>query len=49
MWGSNFPASNERTYRGFVDLAHESLAFLSDEERRWMFSDSALSLWPTLR
>ena len=49
MWGSNFPASNERSYRGFVELAQEQLAFLSTSERRWLFGDTALSLWPTLR
>lgn len=48
MWGSNFPASNERSYRGFVELAQERLGFLSADERRWLFSDTALSLWPTL-
>jgi L-fuconolactonase len=49
MWGSNFPASNELSYRGFVELAQNELAFLSADERRWLFSDSALSLWPMLR
>jgi predicted TIM-barrel fold metal-dependent hydrolase len=49
MWGSNFPASNELTYRGFADLAQERLGFLSADERRWLFSDTALSLWPMLR
>ncbi len=49
MWGSNFPASNELSYRGFVELAREQLAFLTADEQRWLFSDTALSLWPTLR
>jgi len=49
MWGSNFPASNERSYRGFVELAQEQLAFLSAEEQRWLFGETALCLWPTLR
>jgi predicted TIM-barrel fold metal-dependent hydrolase len=49
MWGSNFPASNELTYRGFVEFAQEQLGFLSAEESRWLFSDTALSLWPMLR
>jgi predicted TIM-barrel fold metal-dependent hydrolase len=49
MWGSNFPASNDRTYRGFVEFAKEQLAFLSAEEQRWVFGDTALKLWPTLR
>jgi L-fuconolactonase len=49
MWGTNFPASNDRSYRGFVDFAKEQLSFLSDDERRWVFGDTALSLWPMLR
>lgn len=49
MWGTNFPASNDRTYRGFVEFAQEQLSFLSVDERRWIFSDTALSLWPMLR
>jgi predicted TIM-barrel fold metal-dependent hydrolase len=49
MWGSNFPASNDRTYRGFVEFAKEQLGFLSAEEQRWMFGDTALKLWPMLR
>jgi predicted TIM-barrel fold metal-dependent hydrolase len=49
MWGSNYPASNELTYQGFVDLAQQRLSFLSADERRWVFSDTALRLWPMLR
>jgi predicted TIM-barrel fold metal-dependent hydrolase len=49
MWGSNFPASNELSYRGFVELAQNALAFLSADERHWLLSDTALSLWPMLR
>jgi L-fuconolactonase len=49
MWGTNFPASNDRSYQGFVDFAREKLAFLSAEDRRWIFGETALSLWPMLR
>jgi L-fuconolactonase len=49
MWGTNFPASNERTYRGFVEYAQQELAFLLPEEKRWVFGDTALRLWPMLR
>jgi L-fuconolactonase len=49
MWGTNFPASNDRTYQGFVEYAQEQLAFLLPDERRWIFGDTALSLWPMLR
>jgi L-fuconolactonase len=49
MWGTNFPASNDRTYQGLVDYAQEQLSFLSSEDRRWIFGETALSLWPMLR
>jgi L-fuconolactonase len=49
MWGTNFPASNDRTYQGFVDYAQSQLSFLSPEEQRWIFGETALSLWPMLR
>jgi len=49
MWGSNFPASADRTYKGFVDYAQVQLSFLSSEDRRWIFGESALRLWPMLR
>jgi len=49
MWGTNFPASNERSFEGFVEYAQHELQFLLPDERRWVFGDSALSLWPMLR
>lgn len=49
MWGTNFPASNDRSYRGFVDFAREQLSFLTADEQRWIFGETALSLWPMLR
>ncbi len=49
MWGTNFPASNDRTYQGFVEYAQEQLSFLQPDERRWIFGETALSLWPMLR
>ncbi len=49
MWGTNFPASNDRSYQGFVEYAEEQLAFLSTEERRSILGETALSLWPMLR
>jgi L-fuconolactonase len=49
MWGTNFPASNDRSYQGFVEYAQEQLAFLLSDERRWIFGETALSLWPMLR
>jgi L-fuconolactonase len=49
MWGTNFPASNDRTFGGFVEFAKDQLSFLSPEEQRWVFGETALSLWPMLR
>jgi L-fuconolactonase len=49
MWGTNFPASNDRSYQGFVDYAQEQLSFLLPDERRWIFGETALNLWPMLR
>lgn len=49
MWGTNFPASNELTFKGFVEFAKEQLSFLSPEEQRHVFGETALHLWPQLR
>jgi hypothetical protein len=42
-------ASNDRTYRGFVEFANQELGFLFPEEKRWVFGETALRLWPMLR
>ena len=49
MWGSNFPATYDRSLKEQVELAREQLTFLPAEEQRWIFGETALSLWPTLR
>jgi L-fuconolactonase len=49
MWGSNYPATHDRSFKEQVELAREDLAFLSQEDRRWLFGETALSLWPALR
>jgi len=46
-WGSNFPAS-ERTLPALVQLAQETLAFLPATDREWIFSGTALALYPAL-
>jgi len=46
-WGSNFPAS-ERSLPELVKLAQETLAFLPARERDWIFSGTALALYPAL-
>ena len=49
MWGSNFPATYDRSLKDQVDMAKEELSFLSAEDERWIFGETALSLWPMLR
>jgi predicted TIM-barrel fold metal-dependent hydrolase len=46
-WGSNYPAS-ERPLAELVALAHETLAFLPETDREWIFSRTAQALYPTL-
>lgn len=53
MWGSNFPNSRwdgpPGPYKGLVELAKESLSFLSEEERNWLLGEAALAVYPWLR
>jgi len=46
-WGSNFPAS-ERSLPELLALAQDTLAFLSDADREWIFSRTAQVLYPAL-
>jgi predicted TIM-barrel fold metal-dependent hydrolase len=46
-WGSNYPAS-EQSLTDLVNLARETLAFLPARDREWIFSGTALTLYPAL-
>jgi len=46
-WGSNYPAS-ERGLPALLALAQESLQFLSETDRGWIFSRTAQTLYPSL-
>jgi predicted TIM-barrel fold metal-dependent hydrolase len=46
-WGSNFPAS-ERSLPDLLALAKDTLAFLSDADREWIFCRTAQALYPAL-
>ena len=46
-WGSNFPAS-ERSLPELVALAQDTLAFLPEADREWIFSRTATTLYPAL-
>ncbi|MFH0847480.1 MAG: amidohydrolase family protein [Chloroflexota bacterium] len=48
MWGSNFPTTHNRPYKAMVELAQESLAFLGEENLKWLLGETALRLWPAL-
>ncbi|MGH7985044.1 MAG: amidohydrolase family protein [Candidatus Binataceae bacterium] len=49
MWGSNYPATYDRSLQQQLELAREELSFISTEDQRWLFSETALTLWPELR
>jgi predicted TIM-barrel fold metal-dependent hydrolase len=46
-WGSNFPAS-ERSLSELLALAQDSLCFLPQADRDWIFSRTAQALYPAL-
>ena len=46
-WGSNFPAS-ERSLPELVALAQDTLRFLPETDREWIFSRTAQTLYPAL-
>jgi predicted TIM-barrel fold metal-dependent hydrolase len=49
MWGSNFPANNDRSLKEQYDLARNELSFVAEADQHRLFGDTALSLWPTLQ
>ena len=49
MWGSNFPATNDRSLKEQYDLARNELSFVLEADQRRLFGETALTLWPTLR
>ena len=49
MWGSNFPATYDQSLKEQLTMARAELSFLSDEDQRWVFGETALTLWPGLR
>lgn len=46
-WGSNFPAS-ERSLSELLALAEDTLRFLPETDRQWIFSRTAETLYPAL-
>jgi L-fuconolactonase len=48
MWGSNFPATHDRSLKDQFNLAKQELSFLPQEDQRRIFGETALTLWPML-
>ena len=48
MWGSDFPASHDRSYREWVALARAGAGRLSEDETDQFLGGTALQLWPEL-
>ena len=46
-WGSNYPAS-EGTLPELLHVTQQALSVLSSEDREWIFSKTALALYPAL-
>jgi predicted TIM-barrel fold metal-dependent hydrolase len=46
-WGSNYPAS-ERSLPDLLRLAQDTITFLPERDRQWIFSGTARSLYPSL-
>ena len=50
MWSSNYPAHPKfGGIKGRLEESQKAMAFLSEEDRRWIFGETALSLFPGLR
>ena len=48
MWGSNFPNTYDRSLKEQLALALDELSFVPEADRRWLFADTARSVWPML-
>jgi predicted TIM-barrel fold metal-dependent hydrolase len=50
MWSSNYPAHPKfGGVKERLDIAKQELAFLSKADQAWIFGETALSLYPSLR
>jgi L-fuconolactonase len=46
MWGSDFPPSAGREgYANALTFPRDSISYFSDEDKRWIFGETALSVW----
>lgn len=50
MWSSNYPAHPQfGSVKERLDVAKKELAFLSEADRKWIFGETALSVYTSLR
>jgi predicted TIM-barrel fold metal-dependent hydrolase len=50
MWSSNYPTHPRLgSLKSRREACKQAFAFMSEEDRRWIFSDTALSVWPSLK
>ena len=50
MWSSNYPAHPRfGDIKTRLQASQEALAFVSEEDRRWIFGETALRVWPALK
>jgi len=50
MWSSNYPAHPKfGGVKERLEIAKQELAFLSGMDQAWIFGETALSLYPSLR
>lgn len=49
MWGTDWPIAKDRaTYSQRLTVVRDAMGFLSDEDKRWILSDTILRVWPKL-
>jgi L-fuconolactonase len=52
MWGSNFPADwgagTDDPYTELVELARQELSFFGEEDLKWLFGETARTVYPEL-
>ena len=50
MWSSNSPAHPKfGSVKSRLDIAKKELEFLSESDRKWIFGDTALSVYTNLK
>lgn len=46
IWGTDFPHIFDNIgYRKGIDLFHKHMSFLTEEDKRWLFAETAKSIW----